>query len=198
MSEQSGHHLSGKRSVIRRCAGSVPSSCRMFRVTNTFAPKQWANGTSSAISLRLFAGDYGDSAGDRQCRRHQYAEGSLHGRWRHRGPGLKVQDDGIAGAYFVVIRYGQNGGYCSQSMHQETVFCEPLAGIMNQGVKNAPVGCCCCGRHAVYPRQTHALIGVKGSPFAVNFHLQFTAYHHHVFNHPRLVWRGFTRRRAPW
>ena len=43
------------------------------------------------------------------------------------------------------------------------------------------------------PGKTHALVGVKGSPFAVNFHLQFTAYYHHVFNHPRLVRRGFTQ-----
>ncbi len=45
----------------------------------------------------------------------------------------------------------------------------------------------------VIPGKTHALVGVKGSPFAVNFHLQFTAYYHHVFNHPRLVRRGFTQ-----
>ena len=42
---------------------------------------------------------------------------------------LKVQDDGIAGAYFVVIRYGQkNGGYCSQKSASVKPFYVRLSG----------------------------------------------------------------------
>ena len=41
--------------------------------------------------------------------------------------------------------------------------------------------------------KTDAGIGRNRLPFALELHLQLAADHHHMFNHPRLMRRGFTQ-----